>query len=154
MQNEKNSDDSNPSSTPRPRRPWYKSQELAVIIFFLVFFSWIFSLLLLDDLKNPTLVILRSDGCTYMRYHNISTNSYPAEGACTVEVQFFPELIGSGGLMKINGHRLDISENQIIAKEQIEDRPYTSRQKRLLAWMAFHTFIMFSTLFWLGSTFA
>ena len=154
MQNEKSSDDSNPSTLPRPHRLWYKSQALAATIFILVFFSWIFSLPLLDDLNNPTLVILRSDGCTYMRYHNISTNSYPAEGACTVEVQFFPSLLGNGGVMKINGHRLDISENQIIAKEQIDGRPFTPQQKRLLAWMAFHTFIMFSTLFWVGNTLA
>jgi hypothetical protein len=154
MQNEESSDDSNPPSTTRPRRPWYKSQALAATIFILVFFSWILSIPLLDALDSPTLVILRSEGCAYLHYRNISTNSYPAEGACTVEVQFFPELIGSGGVMKIDGRRLDISENQIIAKEPIEDRPYTSQQKRLLAWMAFHTFIMFSTLFWLGSTFA
>jgi DNA topoisomerase IA len=124
MQNEKNSDDSAPSSTTQHHRPWYKSQALAASIFCIAFISWIFSLLLVDDLQNPTLVILRSDACTYMRYHNISTNSYPAEGACTIEVQFFPDLISNGGVMKINGHRLDISENQIIAKEKIEDRPY------------------------------
>lgn len=153
MQNKKSSADRTPCTTTHPQRPWYKSQKLAVSIFGMVFISWFFSLPILGDMStNPTLVILRSDGCTYMRYHNIGTNPYPAEGACTVEVQFFPHFIGNGGVMKIDGRRLDISESQIIAKESIDDRPYTSRQKLLLAGMALHTIIMFSTLAWLGTT--
>jgi hypothetical protein len=154
MQDEKSSDDSKPSDTPRPHRPWYKSQALAGSIFCLAFFSWFFCLPFLDGLDNPTLVILKSDGCTYMRYHNISTKPYPAEGACTVEVQFISYLFSSGGVIKIDGRRLDISESQIIAREPIEDRPFTSQQKRLLAWMALLTAIMFGALFWVGITLA
>lgn len=153
MQNEKSSADSHSCTTTQPHRPWYKSQKLAASIFGVAFFSWIFSLPILGDMStSASLLILKSDGCTYMRYHNISTNPYPAEGACTVEVQFFPHLIGNGGVIKIDGRRLEISESQIIAKESIDDRSYTSRQKLLLAGMALHTIIVFGTLAWLGTT--
>ena len=155
MQNKKCNTDRNPSTTTQPHCPWYKSQNLAVSIFGVAFISWLISFSVLGDMgSNPTLLILMSDGCTYMRYHNISTNPYPAEGACTVEAQFIPHLFGNGGVIKIDGRRLDISGNQIIATEAIEDRPYTARQKRLLAWMALHTVIVFSALAWWGKTLA
>jgi len=153
MKNEESSDHKDTCNADHLHRPWYLSRALAVCVFVAMFFSWLISFRFISEAAlDPSLVILKSEGCAYLQHHHIGMIPYPSDGTCAAEVQFRREPFGEGGLIILEDRNLTISGHRIIAVEPINDRPLSPEQRRLWAYMAIVTVPMLGALLWMGST--
>jgi hypothetical protein len=132
---------------------WYKSQVTSSLSFTVVFMLWFTSgSYMLGQLNAaPTKVILKKDGCTYMRHQHIITEPYDDDddaGMCAVNSLFRSNLIGNGGVFKLENREVQVAENQIVAVEKLDNYPYNESQKRLVIWLCINSFLMFATMGW------
>ena len=121
---------SSPSEhTARHHRPWYQSSGLALIVCCLcgvICLGTLFAML--ATTRQPTVLILKRDGCTYLQYHHIETRAYPADGMCAAQVTFDRHGFDAGGTVILADRNLEMPEAQIATVEVITNAPESPAQ--------------------------
>jgi len=131
--------------------PWYKSQAISTLSLSFILMLWLTSgSYILGQLEmKPTRVILKRDGCTYMHHQQIATQPYDeATGMCVATTSFRSNLIGNGGIFKLQDRELKIAENQIVATEKLDNLPYSDSQRRMIVWLCVTSALLFAAIAW------
>lgn len=142
---------SHPRNLSAKRPPWYKSQSISSMSCSFFFMLWFTSgSYVLGQLNTvPTRVILKKEGCTYMHHQKVSSKPYDdVDQMCVVSAPFHENLIGNGGVFKLEDRELNVADNQIVAVEKLDNIPYSDSQKRMLMWLCINTLLVIATLAW------
>ena len=156
MQNTTNNttDSDTRTSSKKPRR-WYQSQGLAVSMCLIALFNMMVSIDVLTWKmeNNPSVLILKSQGCSYLQQFGIPTQSHMIESTCSLEAEFRPHLIGDGGLIVYQDRRITIADNLIVAVETIQQSRWAPEHQGMWIWLAFSLILVFCMLTWMVITF-
>jgi hypothetical protein len=140
----KNDRDNKQNVPQAPSKPWYRTPAVLILLMTVSLILWMASMNYLTlslDIK-PKLLIIKSEGCTYLQLHNIPTKPYQIEHTCTAEVT----MTKNGQINISDAVSISIHESQIIATETLPDRPWTPEQHRLLTYLAISTLVFFSIM--------
>lgn len=150
-----NTTDSEISITPKKLRHWYQSQGLALSMCLISLFNMIVSTALMGGRmeSKPSILIIKNEGCSYLRQYGIPTTPYTIESTCSVEAEFRPHLLGDGGLIAYQDHRIKIADNLIVAVETIQQSPLSPEHTGMVIWLGFSLLLVFGMLMWMGITF-
>ena len=134
---------------PKKPKPWYTSQGLILGLYAGSIIVWLFSVVFaIGQMKiEPSVLILKSEGCAYLRQYGINTQSYGIESTCMVDVPFQRHMFGEGGKISYEDRHIQLADNLIVAVETIEDRPWTPSQRRLMIWVGFCSLFLFCMMF-------
>jgi hypothetical protein len=131
--------------------PWYKSQPISSLSFAFFFMLWFTTgSYFLGQLNTvPTRVILKKEGCTYLRHLQVETQPYDeAAGMCSIVTPFRSDLIGNGGTFILKDRELKVTENPIVATEKLDSLPYTDSQKRMVVWLCINSALVLMAMIW------
>jgi hypothetical protein len=131
--------------------PWYKSQAISTLSFAFFFMLWFTTgSYFLGQLNTvPTRVILKKEGCTYLRHLQVETQPYDeAAGMCSIVTPFRGDLIGNGGTFILQDRELKVTENPIVATEKLDSLPYTDSQTRMLVWLYINSALVLMAMIW------
>ncbi len=101
------------------------------------------------DIK-PTHLILKNEGCDFLKTNGIETKSSPTRSGCSVLVPFLQNAFGSGGLIMLGEKQVKIANDQVVIVGSIEDQPWTPEQKHAVIIMIICTVAMIGMLIWVG----
>ncbi len=129
------------------KSPWYHSQVLILIVFFLSVFQFINVMLYFSGQMaiQSTALSIQPAGCELMKRSGVSIQEI-GNGACRIEALFRPNLIGSGGSIFLDNQTIQISGDQLVSTEILENQPWTATQ-----WVAM-TLYLISALILLGAS--
>lgn len=85
---------------------------------------------------KPTALIMKREGCAYIRQIGITAKIHDSGETCRFEVPYRPNLIGTGGRIYLDDKQISIADNQIVAASPLNDQPWSPSQKRLVAWLS------------------
>jgi len=93
-----NTTNSDTRTSSKKQRRWYQSQGLAVSMCLIALFNMMVSIDVLTWKmeNNPSVLILKSQGCSYLQQFGIPTQSNTIESTCSLKTEFRPHLIGDG----------------------------------------------------------
>lgn len=150
-----NTTDSDTRITPKKPRRWYQSQGLAVSMCLISLFNMIVSTAIMgwQTENKPSILIIKNEGCSYLRQYGIPTKPYTTESTCSVEAEFRPHLLGDGGLIGYQDHRIKIADNLIVAVETIQQSLWEPENLGMMIWLGFSMLLVFGMLMWMGITF-
>jgi hypothetical protein len=140
----KNDRDNIQNVSQAPSKPWHRTPAVLILLMMVNLIIWMAGMNYLTlrlDIK-PKLLILKSEGCTYLQLHNIQTKPYQIEHTCTAEVT----MTKNGQINISDDVSISIHESQIIATETFSDRPWTPEQHRILTYLAIGTLEFFSVM--------
>ena len=150
-----NTNESDTRITQKKQRHWYQSQGLALSMTLIALFNMIVSTAIMGGQmeSKPSILIIKNEGCSYLRQYGIPTTPYTIESTCSVEAELRPDLIGDGGLIAYQDHRIKIASNLIVAVETIQQSPWSPEHLDMMIWLGFSLLLVFSMLMWMGITF-
>lgn len=150
-----NTTDSDTRTPPKKQRRWYQSQGLAVSMCLIALFNMMVSIDVLTWKmeNNPSVLILKSQGCSYLQQFGIPTQSHTIESTCSLKTEFRPHLIGDGGLIIYQDRRITIADNLIVAVETIQQSRWGPEHKGMWIWLGFSLILVFCMLTWMVITF-
>jgi hypothetical protein len=122
-----------------------------IILFFTVLGGWfVFTARTAQifDIK-PTHLILRSDGCNFLKSNGIETKAAEPGNGCSVLVPFRQNMFSSGGLITLGETQIRIADDQVVIVGSVEDQPWTPAQIRAVIEMLASTIIMLGMLVWI-----
>lgn len=124
---------------------------LIIILFFtvvLVWFSFVIGTARQFEIR-PTHLILRDDGCNFLKANGIEIKAAEFGNGCSVLLPFRQDVVGSGGLIAVGEKQVRIADNQVVIVGSIEDQPWTSAQTNAVIEMLVSTIIMLGMLTWI-----
>lgn len=129
------------------KSPWYHSQVLILVVFFLSVFQFINVMLYFSGQMaiQSTALSIQPAGCELMKRSGVSIQDI-GNGACRIEALFRPNLIGAGGSIFLDNQTIQISGDQLVSTEILRSQPWTATQ-----WVAM-TLYLISALILLGSS--
>jgi hypothetical protein len=131
--------------------PWYKSQVISSMALSLMVMLWMTTgSFMLGQLEiKPTRVILKKEGCTYMHHQQLATQPYDdSSGMCIATAPFRSNLIGNGGIFKLQDQIIKVAENQIVAIENLDNAPFTDSQKQMILGLSISTALLLAGIAW------
>lgn len=140
----KNESNDKQTSSPIPRKFWFQSPVFLILAMMLCQILWLAGINFVSqqlDVK-PNLLVLKSEGCSYLQSHHIQTMPYKIEHTCSAEVR----MTATGKIYISDDVSIFVNENQIIATESLPDRPWTPRQHRLAMYLGIGTLVFFSIM--------
>lgn len=150
-----NTTDSDTRIPPKKQRRWYQSQGLALSMCLIAVFNMmVSSAIILGQMgNNPSILILKSQGCSYLQQFGIPTQSHTIESTCSLKAEFRPHLIGDGGLIVYQDRRITIADNLIVAVETIQQSRWAPEHQGMWIWLGFSLILVFCMLTWMVITF-
>ena len=139
------------SNTNQKEKPWYASSGLALCSVFASFIIWIvISCMTAGDFEiKPTQMILKADGCSYLRQIGISTINSENGINCTVNVPYRSNTFGNGGVIVLDDDRqIKITDTQVVIVGSIENPRWTQSQKHSAMLMAASSIFMVGMMVW------
>ena len=130
---------------------WYASAGLALCSMFASLIVWIFIFVMTAGVFviKPTQMILKSDGCSYLRQIGIQTKYSADESSCTVNVPYRSNSFGNGGVIVLDDDRqIRIADSQVVIVGSIENQPWTPSQNHSAILMAASSIFMFGMMAW------
>lgn len=111
---------------------------IALLLLLAALFHWtLFFVYVAGQLEiRPTALIVKKEGCGYMRQIGITAKIHESGETCRVEVPYRANLIGSGGRIYLDDKQISIAENQIVAAAPLENQPWSPSQRRLVTWLS------------------
>ncbi len=124
---------------------------LLMILFFTVVLVWFaFAAGTGRQLEiRPTHLILRSDGCDFLKANGIETKAAEFGNGCSVLIPFRQNTCGSGGLITVGEKQVKISDSQIVIVGSTENLPWTPAQTNAEIEMLISTIIMLGMVAWI-----
>jgi len=132
-------------------KPWYFSSGLALCMVIVSFIIWIaMACMTAGDFGfKPTQIILKSDGCRYLRQIGISTANSENGSNCIVNLPYRANTFGDGGVIVLeDGRQIKISDSQVVIVGAIENKPWTPSQNRSLVLIISSFIFMFAMMVW------
>ncbi|MDP2816171.1 MAG: hypothetical protein Q8O19_05785 [Rectinemataceae bacterium] len=150
-----NTTDSETPIPPKKQRRWYQSQGLALSMSLISLFNLMVSINVLpwQMVSNPSILILKSQGCSYLQQFGIPTQAHTIESTCSLEAEFRPHIIGDGGLIVYQDRRITIADNLIVAVETIQLSLWAPEHQGMWIWLGFSLILVFCMLTWMVTTF-
>ncbi len=124
---------------------------LLVNLFFTVLGGWFViaaRTVQIFDIK-PTHLVLRNDGCDFLKSNGIETKPAERGKGCSALVPFRQNMFGSGGLITLGEKQVKIADDQVILVDSVEDQPWTPAQTRAVIAIIVSTIIMLGILAWI-----
>lgn len=138
-------------STPRSdQSKWYTSPLLVIFLFLASFLAWfaIVAKALLDSEIKPTHLILKSEGCNFLKMNGVATNDAGIGSGCAVVVPFRQNMFGTGGLITLGDKKIRIAGGQVVVIGSVEEQPWTPEQTHTAIWVGVSTLIMAGMMVW------
>jgi hypothetical protein len=124
---------------------------LLIIFFFTVLAAWfVFAARAARVLDiKPTHLILRNDGCNFLKANGIETKPIEFGNGCSVLVPFRQNMIGSGGQITLGEKQIRITDDQVVIVGSVENQPWTAEQTDAVMEMVVSTIILLGMMAWL-----
>lgn len=137
------------SSTPK-HKSWRTSSSLALSLMVVSFITWILILILTaGELEiKPTEMIVKGEGCDYLRENGITTKNAEGENHCTINVPFRSNSFGNGGVIILKDRQIRIPNEQVVLVGSIENAPWTPSQIQSAILISVSTIFMFAMMGW------
>lgn len=139
-------------STPRSATSKWYTSTLVVLVLFLVSVLACLVLLVkaaLDAEIKTTHLILKSEGCDFLKMNGVATKDTGNSNGCVVVVPFRQNLFGSGGLIILEQQKIRIADDQIVVIGSIEDQPWTPERILTAIGIVISMLAMFGSLVWM-----
>jgi hypothetical protein len=139
-------------STPRSATSKWYTSTLVVLVLFLVSVLACLVLLVkaaLDAEIKTTHLILKSEGCNFLKMNGVATKDAGNNNGCAVVVPFRQNLFGSGGLIILEQQKIRIADDQIVVIGSIEDQPWTQERILTAIGIVISMLAMFGSLVWM-----
>lgn len=131
---------------------WYTSTGFVLILLFHVILIW-FVVTAKEsrvfDIK-PTHLIMKNDGCDFLKMNGIETKSSGPGNGCSVIVPFRQSVFGNGGLIMLGEKQVKIADDQVVIVGSVEDQPWTPEQTHAVIVMVISTLALIGMFVWVG----
>jgi len=138
-------------TTQKCERPWYQSPIFTHTLWAVTATGLLVTLFNYPNSidNKQTLLILKRDSCAYLQQQQIAVQSYGTEGGCSLTAPFRPNVFDNGGFISVDARRLNISENQIVARELIKGLPMTTQDIQFAIWLGINFCLLLASTVWL-----
>lgn len=139
------------SNTEQITKSWHTSSGLALFSMILSFVIFIvIACMTAGELEiKPTQIILKSDGCSFLRQNGIATTNAFSGSSCSVTVPYRANSFGNSGLIVMeNGPLIKIPDSQVVIVGSIENQPWTYAQRRAAILLTASSILMVVTMAW------
>lgn len=98
---------------------------------------------------KPTQMILKSDGCSYMRQIGVTTKNSEDGSNCTVNVPYMSNSFRNGGVIVLDdGRQIRVADNQVVIVGSIENQPWTPSQDRSAILLGASSILLIGAMAW------
>ena len=138
-------------TTQKNERPWYQSPIFTHSLWAVTATGLIVTLFNYPNSTDNrlTLLILKRDSCAYLQQQQFAVQPYGMEGGCTFTAPFRPNVFDNGGFISAGTRHLNISENQIVAREVIKGLPWTTQDIQFAIWLGINFCLTLASTVWL-----
>lgn len=130
---------------------WYTSIWVVLMLFLISFFVW-FSLISkasLDSEIKTTHLILKSEGCNFLKMSGVAIKAVDGNNGCAVEVPFRQNMLGNGGLIILEQQKIRIADEQVVIIGSIEAQSWTPERIHAAIWIGVSFLVMLGMMAWL-----
>ncbi len=130
---------------------WYTSTLVVLVLFLVSVLAYLFLLVktTLDAEIKTTHLILKSEGCNFLKMNGISTKDTSNNNGCAVVVPFRQNMFGSGGLIILEQQKIRIADDQAVVIGSIEEQPWTQERILTAIGIVISMLAMFGSLVWM-----
>jgi flagellar biogenesis protein FliO len=131
---------------------WHIPTGFLLLLLFHVILIWVVVTAMesrVTDIR-PTHLILKNEGCDFLKTNGIETKSSPTGSGCSVLVPFLQNAFGSGGLIMLGAKHVQMADDQVVIVGSVEDQPWTPEQKHAVILMIISALAMIGMLIWVG----
>ncbi len=132
---------------------WYTSHLFVLVLFLVSVLTSLFltNKALIDSETKATRLILKSEGCDFLKSNGVAINNSGTGNGCAVRVPFRQHLFGSGGLIILDKQEIQIADDQVVVIGSIEDMPWTPELIWTDVGFVISILVMFGSLIWIVS---
>lgn len=130
---------------------WYTSIWVVLLLFLISFLVWfaLVSKASLDSEIKTTHLILKSEGCNFLKMSGIAIKAMESSNGCAVVVPFRQNLFGNGGLILLERLKIRIADEQVVIIGSIEEQSWTAERIHAAIWIGVSFLVMFGLMVWL-----
>lgn len=139
------------TSPSRRRTPWFKSRKVIGLIVGACMVNWLLSGSYVAGQMEiqPTKLVLKQEGCTFIQAKGIVVTQSESTGTCTTILPFRPHVSGSGGTIYMADQRIVVADSQIIAVEEVRDEEWSPRERNLMIWLGLSFALLVLAAVWM-----
>lgn len=139
------------TSTTRMKAPWFRSRKVIGLIAGVCLINWMLTgSYVAGQLEiQPTKLVLKQEGCTFIQAKGIFVTQSESTGTCTTILPFRPHVSGSGGTIYMADQRIVVTDSQIIAVEEVRDEEWSPRERNLMIWLGLSFALLVLAAVWM-----
>jgi len=135
----------------RKKTQWFRSRKVIGLIVGACMVNWLLTgSYVAGQLEiQPTKLVLKQEGCTFIHEKGLAVSHPESSGTCTAILPFRTNVSGAGGTIYVVGQRIAVADSQIIAIEEIRNTEWSPRQRNLIMWLGLSFALLLLAAVWM-----